>query len=168
MEITYYMDLSDNKVTIEGLDHLGGGSCSQAYLAENGRDVYLITDRDDYGKDILKTLQGLPHIPKMQYLGSFEDKNIWLTEFSAEMDNNHPIFQTFSKNRWVGCDSRPNKTLEDISSCEELPQSLRDSIAKIFFEALAFTSYITYDIRRPNLAVSASGEVILRDIVYFG
>lgn len=148
-------------------DFLGSGSACNAYSFDGG--VYLVVNpADRISKDILVGLQGLPHIPKMEFLGiTNEDKAVYLTEYSETIWNKSDKRISHLSSSFDTEDEFQMTRIREFMDNPYIPQTMKDSARKIFDMAYEYTQHFTYDFRPANIGISPSGEILLRDIVYF-
>lgn len=168
-DLLNYTDLNGNKANFVICDwSLGRGSASTAYQDAKTNDVYLVCNPDDESKKILCQLQGMPHIPKMEYVGQRFDgkyRDVYKTKYSITPDDEDERTSTLSK--FYDCDDEfVNTRIRDFMN-SNVPESFKVSLKAIFDLAFKTCKEVVYDLAARNLGIDPdTGEILLRDIVY--
>lgn len=183
--VNVYKLLLPGNVTVT-TERIGKGRFCTAYLAEDNHTVYLSvnTDRGDHSKEMLIGLQGLPHIPVIEEIGTHGANKVYKTvrynaplraiarrawkdyRILAKAQNEHYTTEcnlSRSQNRQldfyaINCATVHSTRGKVAATVTETLENLADAAAN-------YGSYL-FEFAARNLASDDSGELILLDPVF--
>jgi hypothetical protein len=172
------------------VERIGKGRYTTAWATvaygDGSKVVYLQTSEKDASKEVLASLSGKPHLPKIEHLGSFERREYRLYVMPRyrkvtardtptawrqlkELIRLREMAATWAMQRrsitWDGYDLNDcfREALREES--HELPEELVESLTELLDAAANYGEYAV-EFRRANVAADAAGRLVLLDPLY--